>query len=280
MTLARIDYEDQITGQKSFEAFEYAGGNYYYDAADLYGREYAGFYQTTVTDDTGNRSTTYFHQSQTSTDGTALGEWQDHISKKGRSFREEIADKDGHILQTKITKWMSVPKGNDRYLVVPESTTNIAYKLDGVAHVDSAEKYSYDIYGNEIDRISYGLVTADPNTGIFTDIGNDKREIQTSYAINIEKNLLQFPWQTTLLSGSGDIVAKSEKIYDSLSGGSVEIGLTSEDRSWKEASSIVSTRYVYNDKGLPTAVTDANGNTSTYQYDDYDIYPISTKNPL
>lgn len=60
-------------------------------------------------------------------------------------------------------------------------------------------------------------MTADPQTGAFTDIGDDKREIQATYAMNTDKNLYGFPWQTTLLSGNGELVAKNEKLYDSLS---------------------------------------------------------------
>lgn len=138
MTLSKIDYTDSITGQKSFETFEYAGGNYYYDSKDLYGREYAGFYQTTVTDDTGNKQISYFHQSQTSSNGSILGEWQDHISKKGRAFREENYNGSGTLLTSKITKWTSVPKGNDRFLVTPSQITTILFQTGGL-HTDMTE---------------------------------------------------------------------------------------------------------------------------------------------
>lgn len=37
---------------------------------------------------------------------------------------------------------------------------------------------------------------------------------------------------------------------------------------------------MYDANGLPTAVTDANGNTSTYQYDQYRLFPVSVRNPL
>lgn len=57
-------------------------------------------------------------------------------------------------------------------------------------------------------------------------------------------------------------------------------GLTSEDISWKTADSTVSTKYAYDASGLPTIMIDANGNTSTYQYDQYHLYPVLAKNPL
>lgn len=279
MTLSKIDYTDSITWQKSSESFEYAGGSYYYDASDLYGREYTGFYQTTVTDDTGRKQVSYFHQSQNSASGSTLGEYQDHISKKGRAFREESYDGSGILLTTKITKWVHTPKGNARFLVTPAQVTTVIYG-SGATHTDIAEWYEYDGYGNLTKKTLYGLVTADPQTGAFTDTGNDRREIQATYAMNIDKNLFSLPWQTILLSGSGDLVAKNEKLYDSLSGGLVSSGLTSEDISWKSIDSTVSTKYAYDTSGLPVGVTDANGNTSTYQYDQYHLFPLSVKNPL
>lgn len=138
MTLSKIDYVDNITGQKSFETFEYAGGNYYYAPTDLYGREYAGFYKTTVTDDIGRKQISYFHQSQTSQSGSTLGEWQDHISKKGRAFREESYDGSGALLIAKITKWIHTSKGNDRFLVTPAQVTTLLFQTGGT-HTDTGE---------------------------------------------------------------------------------------------------------------------------------------------
>lgn len=154
MTLSKIDYLDSITGQTSNETFEYAGGNYYYDSSDLFGREYAGFYQTTVTDDTLRKQISYFHQSQTSTDGNSLGEWQDHISKKGRTFREETYDGSGSLLMTKISKWTHIPKGNSRFLVNPKEITTLL-TTTGTGHIDTAEGYEYDQYGNTTKKILY-----------------------------------------------------------------------------------------------------------------------------
>lgn len=116
----------------------------------------------------------------------------------------------------KITKWIHAPKGNDRFLVTPEQVTTVLFQTGGT-HTDTAEGYEYDGYGNLTRKILYGLVTADPQTGAFTDTGNDRREIQAAYAMNTDKNLYSFPWQIMLLSGNGELVAKNEKLYDSLS---------------------------------------------------------------
>lgn len=40
MTLSRQILEDSITGIQSDETYTYAGGHYYYDSTDLWGREY------------------------------------------------------------------------------------------------------------------------------------------------------------------------------------------------------------------------------------------------
>lgn len=98
--------------------------------------------------------------------------------------------------------------------------------------------------------------------------------------MNADKNIFGLPWQTILLSGSGEIVAKNEKIYDSLSGGLVSSGLTTEDISWKDTDNVISNKYSYDSYGLPITTTDANGNVSSYEYDQYHLYPLSMKNPL
>jgi hypothetical protein len=78
-TLSKQMLTDQVTGISSIENYSYGSGSYYYDATDIWGREYVGFARVGIRDNITDK-TLYFHQSQTA-DPDPL-KYQDHIAKK------------------------------------------------------------------------------------------------------------------------------------------------------------------------------------------------------
>lgn len=167
MTLSKQTLEDAVTGIKSEESYSYSGGHYYYDSADLWGREYVGFGQVTISDEKAKK-VLYFHQSQTS-DPNPL-KYQDHISKKGRVYRTDIFDKNsGKQLGEELVKYDSRVLFGERRLVYPAQKINTEFTSDG-SHRDTAITYEYDDDGNNTNETRLGLVNANLADGTFTDI--------------------------------------------------------------------------------------------------------------
>ncbi|MBI2464436.1 DUF4105 domain-containing protein [Candidatus Peregrinibacteria bacterium] len=267
-TLSKIDSSDVVTNITSLETFEYFGGHYFIDYADIFGREYAGFHEV-IKKESDRVTKTFFHQSQFSKDnGSSDGEYQDHIAKKGSAYRVEVYDISGVLFQSSITKWIHQSLGNDRYFVFPERITRLQY--DGRStHDDTASTYLYDDYANVIETKEYGLVQADSSTGDFTDIGSDIRKTAMTYALNTSSNLVSFPSSQKLSDFSGNTVSKIEWYYD----GSSELGFIQKGKMTKEkmyAENPNGSRehgFSYNARGNLESSTDFNGNLTTYSYD-------------
>ncbi|MEK9165234.1 MAG: SpvB/TcaC N-terminal domain-containing protein [Patescibacteria group bacterium] len=124
-TLHKVTRSDQIAQTSRTQTFNYYEGHYYVDYADVFTREYAGFHKVFSTDSLGQITKTYFHQSEFALDNSEsskLGEYDDHISKKGRTYRQEVYDSAGRLFQSQITKWdkRDLP-GEDR-LTSPDYT--------------------------------------------------------------------------------------------------------------------------------------------------------------
>ena len=185
-TLSEKTLTDRVTGVISKTVFEYHGGHYFYDFQNIWTREYAGFYEVIATDSDGNIAKTYFHQSQFSEDNSIssqFGEYEDHISKKGRAYREERYNSNGLLMTSTITEWVNRLILKDAYLVFPSRVTTVLW--DGTQnHKDTSETFLYDSYGNVAEKTSYGEVSANPDNGSFTDTGNDSVTTKIAYALN------------------------------------------------------------------------------------------------
>jgi Insecticide toxin TcdB middle/N-terminal region/Salmonella virulence plasmid 65kDa B protein len=144
-TLSKIIYTDLLSGKTLTEDYSYAGGYYYWTPADVFGREYAGFHKVTKSDSSGRKEIDYFHQWAGSEDGSSKWEYQDHISKKGRMYRQEIYD-GTTLLKKSLIKWVHVDKGNTRMLVLKDTEVDILKNATA-----KATQYLY--------ATNYGLLT-------------------------------------------------------------------------------------------------------------------------
>ncbi len=277
-TLESMRFEESVSGISFEERFEYFDGHYFVDYADVFGREYAGFHEVVKTEP--NRITkTYFHQSQFSTDGSSKGEFEDHISKKGRSYREELYDASSRLMETSLTKWKKIDLGNDRYFVVPERVATLRYDGETV-HEDSGATYQYDAYANVSEEIQYGRVSADSGTGDFSDTGNDIRKIVTTYAFSATSpTLVHFPATKKLFDQNSTTVSSLEYYYDNNSSlGVISRGDITKNRVWNsETSEFIENGVSYDMWGNVIQTISPNGNVIMFQYDSlYPFFPIST----
>jgi|GEM_PF-3127947 len=276
-TLNKIQFLDSVAGSSFEENFSYSGAHYFIDYADVFGREYAGFHEVTKSEP-GRITKTYFHQSQFSTNDESRGEYEDHISKKGRAYREELYNVDGKLIDVTLTKWQKTDLGNDRYFVVPERVTSLHFD-GGSVHEDSAMTYQYDEYANVIEEIQYGRVNANSDTGDFSDTGNDFKKIITTYSYNsANPTLVHFPATGKLFDQSSALISSTEYYYDqSNTLGAIFQGDVTKQRDWNsESSEFIESFFSYDTRGNVIEEIYPNGNVTTLQYDSvYPFFPIS-----
>ena len=281
-TLRAITRRDTITGVSGTQTMSYTGGSYYVDYSNIYGREYAGFNRVETVDSFGNKTITFFHQSERSADNSisqSMGEVDDHISKKGKSYRQEWYNKRDQLLKRTMSRWEHKPiEGKDRFFVTKAYDVDMVWD-GGKEHQDTAVSYAYDSYGNVVQQAQWGEVRADSETGIFTDVGTDTRVVAYTYAYNVSSNILGVLYHTIIQSGAKQQEAVT--YYDDLPFGQVKKGNLTKTEQWLDTESrFLASTATYTTFGFVRSRTDALGRTTLYEYDDVLLYPIAEINPL
>lgn len=272
-TLHIIDYKDTVNNVSKQEVYTYADGAFYFDQNDLYGREYAGFWKVTKDTTNGKKEIYYFHQGANSKDSPELGEFEDHISKKGKTFRVETYDANKVLLKSEITKWISEFENNNRWKTLKNRETKNL--INGNNITTTAIQYSYDVYGNVTQQINYWEVKQTSNNWDFNDILEDKRTSNMSYTHNDTKNLYWFIIKQELFDFSDTLASKKEIIYDNSLTNSVEYGDVTSVKTHTTQNDFVEEKSEYNAKGLLTKSINPRGYITEYSYDSYGIYPTS-----
>lgn len=278
MTLSKRVSEDMITGLRSQESYEYAGWHYYYDMSDIWGREYVGFANVTITDDR-MRKVIYFHQSHNS-DVDKL-KFQDHISKKWRVYRTDIFDKiTWKLLRKELMKFDSRILFWERRFVFPVQKLLSDFDSEG-KHRDIAFQYDYDADGNMTREMQYWMVASDLDEGTFIDTPGDMFIIERGFTSNPSNNLYQFPVFEKVYGFSWEILQASFIEYDNVASWVLLwLPTTLKQQDVRTQEFITKEKTRYNLSGIPIEKIDAWGNIITQQYDDRDIILLSQKNPL
>lgn len=296
-TLWQQTVTDPATGLTATTSYDYSGGHYFFDPQDAFTREYAGFASVKATDPAGNISITRFHQSQFAADNAAsaaLGENDDHISKRGKIWRQEKYDGSGVLYAVAINTWDKAALADadpqaERFFVSLSKAVAIAFdgKSTGVA---TATEYAYDsTTGNLTTTTDLGDVTLTANgldgsgkyagSGSYTDSGSDKLTITTEYALNTGAHLLAFPKRSETKDQSGIVIAEQKYSYDGLAYGTAPAkGNPTKTETLKTAGQYVTTQIAYNASGLPATFTDARNNITAVAYDSLSLYPATVTN--
>jgi RHS repeat-associated protein len=263
------------SGTSMRNTYSYGGGSIYYN--NPLDRQFAGFATTTVVDGLGNKTITNYHQGNGSQ--TALGEYQDHVSKIGRPYRTEVYDASSNLYQTTVNRWDKYALNATSTFVKLATSTTLTYDGDG-DHRDTAIDYAYDnTYGNLTKKTEYGEVTASID-GTFTDSGTDKRTTDLTYIASTSPYIVGLPKQESLKNNAGTTIADTKYYYDTLAHGSVNKGNLTKTEQWVIGSTWIDTEKSYNSYGLVTQEKDPRDKTTTYTYDSYNLYPATTTNPL
>lgn len=261
-------------GNISSENYVYADGFYYYNGPR--DRKFAGFGEVDKTDALGNVTKSYFHQGNETS--ASSGEYDDHISKMGKPYLVEQYDSSGNLFSKTINKWDRVDLGNGASFVNLIQTLNFTYDGDS-DHREKAASYSYDSSnGNLTQKISWGEVSGN-NDGSFTDVGTDKITTNLSYASDVD-NKMFLQSREFVTDQSGATVKDTKSYYDNLSFGQLQKGNQTKQEMLKSGSSYIDVEKTYNSYGLVTQEKDPRDKTTTYSYDSFNLYPVTTTNPL
>ena len=274
ITVSAISTNDGL-GTIGTTTYQYKGGlNYYISQTN---HQLAGFSQLTQIDPASNTTKTYFHQFSGA--DSAHGEYQDNIAKLGKAYRVEQYDGSNNLFAKTITKWDLSSLGGLANFVFPDQSVVSAY--DGLSsHSDKAESYTYaTTTGNITQKIQWGQVTGNDD-GTFSDIGSDKGTENISYAVSTTTQVAALPYLDTVLDQSSNKIRETRNYYDNLPLASTTLGNLTKQESWITGTSYASTTKSYNSYGLIAAIADARGDTTTYLYDGYNLYPATTTNAL
>ncbi|QQR84171.1 hypothetical protein IPJ72_03215 [Candidatus Peregrinibacteria bacterium] len=285
VTVVRSVSGNDGMGKVSTTNYRYEDGYYYYE--DVYHREFAGFNKVTKTDQDGRETVSYYHQGQNSLDGTAEGEYQDHISKKGHPYRTEYYDENGNLLTSSVNQWEDFPLAGDRrHFVSLVRTTNTLYDPNGTNHHSTSQEFTYDLNsGNVLNQRNFGEVTANQD-GSFSDIGNDRIDTVYTYATPTVSgsHLVGMVSSVERLDASNNRIDMTRLNYDGLAYGQVSVGNNTRQEAWLhtpgQADRWIATSTAYNGYGLPTSQTDPLNNTVTVIYDVNNLYPARITNAL
>jgi len=279
-TVEKISVHDGFATTSEI-TYSYEGGDYYFN--NFTDKHPAGFGLVTKTDVLGNVTKTYFHQGNES--ATSTGEYNDHSSKIGRPYRTEQYDDDDNLFSKTINTWdrygTMVANNATSSFVKLAHTVEFTYDGDG-DHREKAESYVYNnINGNLSQKISWGEVVGN-NDGTFSDSGTDKLTSVMTYATSSTTSTspILLPAREIVLNHASITVQDTKIYYDTLSFGQVEKGNATKQEMLVGGSLYIDTEKTYNTYGLVLQEKDPRNNTTTYNYDTFNLYSATTTNHL
>lgn len=273
-TVSQIVEDDGINTPVT-TTYTYEGGHYYFTSHP--DGQFAGFSKVTSNDGL-TKTISFYHQGNTS--DSSHGEYNDHVSKIGKKYREEIRDTSGNLFLVTTNKWDKADLGSGRNFVKLAHTLESTYDGNS-SHKDKAIAFTYsDSTGNTATITEYGVVTGSDD-GTFTDAGSDKFTTTISYANNSTAYIKALPSEQTVTDQSSTQVKYSRFYYDGQSLGNVNVGNLTKQEDWRQVGdAYVTNLKAYNSYGLVTSETDPRSKVTEYDYDTYNLYPETVTNPL
>ena len=265
-TVSEITVNDGL-GQESVVAYEYEDGEFYYE--DEHEKQFAGFAVVTKTENQERVTKTYYNQGH------------DDRSLIGKIDKTEIYDNSDNLYEVKFNVWQNYDLGDDNDFV--SKYQEIVSEYDGQAdHVDRAVSYSYDIStGNIIDIFDWGEVDADEDGNfVFLNLGYF---LFTSleYAEDNNEVIRDLLYNKTFTDHASNVLEEHNYYYDNLPLGEVETGNLTSENMWLDVdNSYLTTSYEYNGYGNIILETNPRNYTTSYDYDQYELYPETITNAL
>lgn len=279
-TVHKIQYDDR-NGVVWANEFEYAGGWFYYN--DPMDRRFVGFEKVVRTDSVGNTMASFYHQGNTT--NTTYGELADDWAKAGKAYKTELRDSQGNLFSQNLNTWQFIRMpsvGDTDGRSFAKLAQTVARTFDGdQTHKDRASSYSYDSdTGNLVSATDWGEVTGADN-GTFTDVGTDKIISSIDYAVSATNpELVGVGFKSVTTNQAGQKISESREYFDNLPLGQIGVGDVTKEESWISGSNYSTIIRTFNSFHLPQTETDPRGNTTTYAYDAFNLYPITVTNAL
>lgn len=274
-TVSRVTNDDGL-GNSWSHSHTYEGADFYFNT--YLDRKFAGFSKVTMTDGLGTITKTFYHQGNST--NSAEGEYSDDISKLGKAYRAETLNSSSSLFRLQLSKWENYNLGTGANFVKNTQVMQLDYDGDG-DHRDLAESYAYnDTNGNLTQKIEWGEVIGAAD-GTFSDTGSDAFTTVVSYAANTTGYILSLPSLETVSNQCGTKVKESKYYYDGQPLGSVNDGNLTKREDWVTGWSYVDIERTYDGTyGLVATEKDPRDKTTTYAYDSYHLYPVTTTDPL
>lgn len=262
-------------GNTTTTNYEYADGYYYYNGP--YDRKFAGFGKVTKINPDGSKEVSYYSQGNTT--DTTSGEYDDHVSKIGKIYRVDILDQNTNLIKQETTKWGKYQLGtNDAYFVYPIHTIS----RTGNPSYDTAKSYSYNTNNGNLEEVTeYGNVSVSDYQN-FSDTLYDSRKTIYEYATCATPSCVYVYKQSkiTVYDYNNNKASETKLYYDNLPLGQVDIGNNTKEENWVSGTAYKTTTKTYNTYGLVISLIDPRGNSISYTYDTYNLYPQSITNAL
>jgi RHS repeat-associated protein len=286
-TVSKTTLKESGSAPAAVYEYYYEGGHYYYDYLDSYKKEYAGFHTVQLKDPEDNIHKTFFHQSEFSKDNSASelkGEFEDHLSKKGRIYREEVYDDVGNLFKATVNKWNKTALSDadpdkERWFPFLARTTEIDYEGD-VSNKAKAVEYTYNYLGMVTVNVDYGEVTLSNDKGDFSDVGEDKVTSEIEYIAS--GALRKLPRRYESEDYYNNVISQKKIVYDGYSphlslamwGNPTKVSVLFEPGM----PTYFVTEFDYNVYGLPTLYRNARSYETNYVYDTYNLFPAEITN--
>ncbi len=290
-TVKSITYQPMSTSLAYAQGFSFGFGVYRIAPFD---RKFAGFSKVDQFDTANNFTatewrTTFYHQGNGSNvnnpnelfDSTTIGDVNDVPEKMYKPYRIEIMKPGQGLKYVGVSLWNTTNLGNGQTFVPKASDMQLAYGPSVSIHDDSAVEYGYSsATGNLLSVTNRGKVAGDWS-GTFTDISGDTKTTTYTYATGSGVGVRGKVSTESTTNNAGTQVSETRHFYDLLGLGSVSIGNETRTESRVTTSALINTTATFNAYGMPTQTRDANGNTTLYEYDSFNLYPetiINAKN--
>ncbi len=166
-----------------------------------------------------------------------------------------------------------------RWLIFPLYKISSMFDSDG-SHADTAVSYVTDDMGNTTRETQNGWVTANLDTGTFTDIPGDSITTDRTYISNVANNLYGFISTEQTTGFSGELMSSNRIEYDNTATGVILGVPTAKVRTDVITGDTVRDTTSYSPRGLPIEKVDPLGNKTILTYDDRDITLTRETNPL
>jgi RHS repeat-associated protein len=258
------------------DSYLYQGGTFYFGSST--DRRFAGFQQIDTTDSVGNVTKSYYNTGN-GTD-SSIGQYNDDQTLIGTNYRTEIYDSAGNLFKVALTIWYQFTRSLQTFFA-PTEVFNFDYDGEGTNKA-SSKFYYYSTTTDDLTEIAdWGSVNASNDGFIGPPYVADPDSTFTyfTYAASSTSNLRLLS-EKSVWGVDDNIVTDTQYLYDNLPIGSISKGNLTEQDDLKFNTNVPTIRNTYDSNGMLTQSEDARGNSTTYEYDAYDLYPATSTNEL